>query len=62
MEENFLKHEENIAKILGRIVSLCKQTDLADLAEKGEQVLKNYDKAKTFRKKLKGSELLFVDS
>ena len=34
MEENFLKHEENIAKILGRIVSLCKQTDLADLAEK----------------------------
>lgn len=50
MEENFLKHEENIAKILNRVVSLCKQTDLTDLAKKGEQVLKNYDKAKTLRK------------
>ncbi len=50
MEEKFLKHEENIAKILGRVVSLCKQTDLTDLAKKGEQVLKNYDKAKTLRK------------
>ncbi len=49
MEENF-KHEENIAKILGRIVSLCKQTDLTGLAKKGEQVLKNYDKAKAVRK------------
>jgi hypothetical protein len=50
MEENFLKHEENIAKILSRVVSLCKQTDLTDLSKKGEQVLKNYDKAKTLRK------------
>ncbi len=50
MEEKFLKHEENIAKILGRVVSLCKQTDLTDLAKKGEYVLKNYDKAKTLRK------------
>jgi len=50
MEEKFLKHEENIAKILGRIVSLCKQTELTNLAKKGEQVLKNYDKAKTLRK------------
>lgn len=50
MEEKFLKHEENIAKILGRVVSLCKQTDLTDLAKKGEHVLKNYDKAKTLRK------------
>ncbi len=49
MEEKFLKHEENIAKIIGRIVSLCKQTDLTDLAKKGEQVLKNYDKTKTLR-------------
>lgn len=50
MEEKFSKHEENIAKILGHIVSLCKQTDLTALAKKGEQVLKNYDKAKTLRK------------
>ena len=50
MEENFSKHEDNIAKILGRIVSLCKQTELNNLAKKGEQVLKNYDKAKTLRK------------
>ena len=50
MEENFLKHEENIAKILGRVVSLCKQANLTDITKKGEQVLKKYDKAKILRK------------
>ncbi|MFW9936985.1 MAG: hypothetical protein ACFFA8_13145 [Promethearchaeota archaeon] len=46
MENNFLKHEENIAKILNRVVSLCKQTGLTELANKGEEVLKNYNKVK----------------
>jgi hypothetical protein len=48
MEERLIIHEENIAKILGRVISLCKQTDLTDLAKKGEQVLKTYEKAKTY--------------
>ncbi|MFX0058558.1 MAG: hypothetical protein ACFE85_00170 [Candidatus Hodarchaeota archaeon] len=49
MENEFLKHEENIAKILNRVVSLCKQTGLSELAKKGEDVLKNYDKLKKLR-------------
>jgi hypothetical protein len=49
MEERLIKHEENIAKILGRVISLCKQTDLTDLAKKGEQVLKTYENAKKIR-------------
>jgi hypothetical protein len=49
MEEHVIKHEENIAKILGRVISLCKQTELTDLAKKGEQVLKAYESAKKFR-------------
>ncbi|MFX0026434.1 MAG: hypothetical protein ACFE8M_08450 [Candidatus Hermodarchaeota archaeon] len=48
-EDDLLKHEENIAKVLDRIVSLCKQTGLTDLAEKGEQVLKYYSKSKKLR-------------
>jgi hypothetical protein len=49
MEEHAIKHEENIAKILGKVISLCKQTDLTDLANKGEQVLKAYENAKKLR-------------
>jgi len=49
MENEFLKHEENIAKILNQVVSLCKQSGLSELAKKGEEVLKHYDKAKKFR-------------
>ena len=49
MEELLVKHEENIAKILSRIISLCKQTELTDLAKKGEQFLKTYENAKKIR-------------
>ncbi|MCK4383907.1 MAG: hypothetical protein KAW66_11475 [Candidatus Lokiarchaeota archaeon] len=49
MEENSLRHEKNIAKILDRVISLCKQSNLTDLAKKGEQVLKTYENAKNFR-------------
>lgn len=49
MEERLIKHEENIAKILGNVISLCKQTELTDLAKKGEQVLRAYENAKKFR-------------
>jgi hypothetical protein len=46
MENEFVNHEENIAKILNRVVTLCKQTGLSELAKKGEDVLKNYQKSK----------------
>ena len=49
MEESLIKHEKNIAKILGRVISLCKQTELTDLAKKGEQVLKAYENTKKMR-------------
>ena len=49
MEENSLSHEENIVKILDRVVSLCKQSNLTDLAKKGEHVLKTYENAKKIR-------------
>jgi len=49
MEENSLRYEKNIAKILDRVISLCKQSNLTDLAKKGEQVLKTYENAKEFR-------------
>lgn len=49
IKDDLLKHEENIAKVLDRIVSLCKQTGLTDLAKKGEQILKYYSKSKNLR-------------
>jgi len=49
MERTDIIHEENIAKILNRVVSLCKENGLRDLAEKGEKVLKNYSKSKELR-------------
>jgi len=49
MEERLVKHEENIAKILDRVVSLCKKSELTDLAKKGEQVLKAYENTKKLR-------------
>jgi len=48
-EDDMLEHEENIAKVLDRFVSLCKQTGLIDLAKKGERTLKNYSKLKNIR-------------
>ncbi len=49
MEEHVIKHEENIAKILGKVISLCKQTELTDLANMGEQVLEAYESTKRLR-------------
>ncbi|MFX1287385.1 MAG: hypothetical protein ACFFFY_02335 [Promethearchaeota archaeon] len=49
MKEHSINHEENIAKILGQVISLCKQTELMDLAKKGEQVLKAYKNAQKIR-------------
>jgi len=48
-KDDLLEHEENIAKVLDRIVLLCKQTGLKDLAKKGEHTLKNYSKLKNLK-------------
>jgi len=48
MKDDIVKHEENIANILNRVISLCKKTGYLDVAKKGEKILKNYD---NFRKK-----------
>jgi len=36
------KYEENITKILDRAVKLFKRTDLPDLADKWDKILKRY--------------------
>lgn len=46
MEDHLLEHEENIAKILDRFVTVCKQNGLSELADKGERVLKHYHHTK----------------
>lgn len=43
------EYEENIAKVLNRIVSLCKQSGLKDLAKKGEHTLRKYSNSKKLR-------------
>ena len=40
---------KNIAKILDRVISLCKESNLTDLAKKGEEVLKTYENAMKLR-------------
>ncbi|MFX0041495.1 MAG: hypothetical protein ACFE8L_01165 [Candidatus Hodarchaeota archaeon] len=41
-KEDIVKYEENIAKILDRAVKLFRKTDLNELAEKWDKILKNY--------------------
>ncbi|MFW9770809.1 MAG: hypothetical protein ACFFFB_05320 [Candidatus Heimdallarchaeota archaeon] len=40
------EHEENIAKILDRVISFCKQSGFIDLAQKGEYTLRKYSNSK----------------
>ncbi len=46
--DEIIKHENNIAKILERAVKLFKETDLTDLAEKWDRILKNYYRKRSF--------------
>ena len=48
VDNEIIKYENNIAKILERAVNLFKETDLTDLAEKWDRILKNYYRKKTF--------------
>lgn len=49
IENNIKKYENNIVKILERAVTLFKETDLTDLSEKWEKILKNYYRKKGFQ-------------
>jgi len=49
VKDDIREHEENIAKILSRVISISKQNQLVDLAKKGERALKNYNKSKNMR-------------
>ena len=45
-EKDILYYEENIAKILDRAVKLFRRTNLEELAEKWDRILKTYDSKK----------------
>lgn len=45
-DSNVVKYEENISKILTRAVKLFKKTNLNELAEKWDRILKTYDSKK----------------
>ncbi len=45
-DPDILKYEENIAKILDRAVKLFRRTNLTELADKWDRILKTYDSKK----------------
>ncbi len=45
-DSNVIDYEENIAKILDRAVKLFRKTNLNELAEKWDRILKTYDSKK----------------
>ena len=45
-DQEILKYEENIAKILDRAVKLFRRTNLEDLADKWDRILKTYNSKK----------------
>lgn len=45
-DPDMLKYEENVAKILDRAVKLFKRTNLEELADKWDRILKTYDSRK----------------
>lgn len=45
-DSNVINYEENIAKILDRAVKLFRKTNLNELAEKWDRILKTYDSKK----------------
>lgn len=49
MEPKFPEHDENIAELLSKVVLMCKQTGLQELATKCDKILKNYQKSKIVR-------------
>ena len=46
---DILRYEENIAQLLDRAVKLFRRTNLNELADKWDKILKTYQKAKSVR-------------
>jgi hypothetical protein len=49
MEPKFPENDENITELLNKVVSMCKQSGLSDLATKCDKILKNYQESKIIR-------------
>jgi hypothetical protein len=49
MEPKFHENDENIAKLLDKVVTMCRQTGLSELATKCDKILKNYQKSNIIR-------------
>lgn len=49
MIENNLRNEPNLVKLIDRAMSLFREMDLTELAEKWEKILKNYNRQKMVR-------------
>ena len=49
MEPKFPENDENIAKLLNKVVTMCRQTGLSELATKCDKILKNYQKSNIIR-------------
>ncbi len=47
-DDDIIKYENNIVKILERAVNLFRDTDLTELAEKWDRILKNYYRKRSF--------------
>ncbi|MFX1502514.1 MAG: hypothetical protein ACFFDH_16250 [Promethearchaeota archaeon] len=45
-DPDIIRYEENIAKILDRAVKLFRRTNLNELADKWDRILKTYDSKK----------------
>jgi len=45
---NSLRFESNVAKLLEQAINLFRDTDLTELADKWERILKNYYRKKSF--------------
>jgi len=46
IDPDIVRYEENIAKILDRAVKLFRRTNLIELADKWDRILKTYDTKK----------------
>ena len=49
MEQKVTENDENIAKLLNKVVEMCRQTGLSELATKCDKILKNYKKSNLIR-------------
>jgi len=49
MESKYSDNDENIAELLNKVVLMCQQTGLSELATKCDKILKNYQKSKIIR-------------